>query len=71
MKEGETDSVTDQDPSIPEVPAFNWVRYVGVKSVQYVKKGHAPKIAAQDDNNWDLEQVVRKLRRNFQQTCNY
>ena len=62
MEEGEVDSKTDQDPSILEVSAVNWARYVGVKSVQYVKMGHAPKacpIAAQEDKNWDLEQVVR------------
>ena len=33
----------DQDPSILEVPAINRTRYVGVKSVQYVKMGHASK----------------------------
>ena len=37
MEEGEIESETDQDPSILEVPAINWARYVGVKSVQYVK----------------------------------
>ena len=39
MEEGEIDTDTDQDPSILEVPAINWARYVGVKSVQYVKMG--------------------------------
>ena len=42
MEGGEIDSETDQDPSILEVPAINWTRYGGVKSVQYVKMGHAP-----------------------------
>ena len=37
MEEGEIDSETDQDPSVLEVPAWNWARYVGVKSVQYVE----------------------------------
>ena len=37
MEEGEIESETDQDPSILEVPAVNWARYVGVKTVQYVK----------------------------------
>ena len=41
MEEGEIDSETDQDPSALEVPAINWARYVGVKSVQYVKMGRA------------------------------
>ena len=39
--------------------------HVGVKSVQYVKMGHAPRTAAQDEINWDLEQVVRETERNF------
>ena len=53
MEGGEIDSETDQDPSILEVPAWNWAKYVGVKSVQYVKMGHAPKVAAQEES-WDL-----------------
>ena len=65
MEEGEIESETDQDPSILEVRAINWARYVGVKSVQYVKMGHAPKIAAQEENNSDLAQAVRETERNF------
>ena len=65
MEENEIESETDQDPSILEVPAINWARYVGVKSVQYVKMGHAPKVAAQEENNWVLEQAVRGTERNF------
>ena len=65
MEEGEIESETDQDPSILEVPAWNWARYVGVKSVQYVKMGHAPKVAALDENIWDLEQPVRETEKNF------
>ena len=65
MEEGEIESETDQDPSILEVPATNWARYVGVKSVQYVKMGHAPKVLAQETNNWDLEQAVRETEKNF------
>ena len=63
MEEGEIES--DQDPSILEVPAWNWARYVGVKSVQYVKMGHALKIAALDENTWDLEQAVQETEKNF------
>ena len=39
MEEGEIDSGTDQDPSVLEVPATNWARYFGFKSVQYCKNG--------------------------------
>ena len=66
MEEGEIDSETDQDPSILEVPAINLACHVRVKSVQYVKMGHAPKIAAHEDNNWVLEQAVQETgKRNF------
>ena len=65
MEEGEIDSETDQDPSVLEVPAINWARYVGVKSVQYVKMGHAPKIVSEENKNWDLEQAVRETEKNF------
>ena len=58
MEEGETDSETDQDPSFQEVPANNWARYVGLKSVQYVKMGHAPRVAAEEQNNLNLEQAT-------------
>ena len=65
MEEGEIESDTDQDPSILEVPSINWARYVGVKSVQYVQMGHAPKVLAQEENNWHLEQAVRDTEKNF------
>ena len=42
MEEGEIDSETDQHQCVMEVPAWNWARYVGVKSVPCVKMGHAP-----------------------------
>ena len=58
IEEGELDSETD--PSILEVPAIHWARYVGLKIVQYVKMGHAAKIAALEDNNRDFEQAVRE-----------
>ena len=64
-EEGEIESETDQDPSVLEVPAINWARYVGVKSVQYVKMGHASKVTAMEENNWDLGQAVRETERNF------
>ena len=65
MEEGEIDSETDQDPSVLEVPAINWARYVGVKSVQYVKMGQAPRIEAEEQNDWNLEQAVRETEKEF------
>ena len=65
MEEGEIDSETDQHPSVLEVPAVNWAPYVGVKSVQYVKMGHASRIAAKKQNNWNLEQAVRETEKIF------
>ena len=64
MEEGKKDCKTDRDPSIL-VPAWNWARYVGVKSVQYVKMGHSPKVAALDEINWDFEQAVRETLEEF------
>ena len=55
---------TDQDPSVLEVPAINWARYVGVKSVQYVKMGDAPQIAAEEQIDRNLEQAVRETEKN-------
>ena len=37
-------SDTDQDPSILEIPAVNWANYLSVKSIQYIKMVHAPKV---------------------------
>ena len=61
MEEVEIDSETDQDPSVLEVPAINWARYVGVKSVQYEKKGHSPRIAAEEQNDWNLSRRNAKI----------
>ena len=61
MEEGEIDTETDQN-----LDTWNWARYVGVKSVvQYVKMGHAPRIAAHEEKNWDLEQAVLETEKNF------
>ena len=65
LEEGEIDSETDQEPSVLEVPAINWARYVGVKSVQYVKMGHAPRIAAEEQYDWNQDQAVRETEKNF------
>ena len=65
MEEGEIDSESDQDPSILEVPAVNWAKYAGVKSVQYIKMGHAPRTTAEEPNDWDLGNAVRESEKNF------
>ena len=65
MEEGEIDSESDQDPSILEVPAVNWAKYAGVKSVQYIKMGHAPRTTAEEQNDWDLGNAVRESEKNF------
>ena len=65
MEEDEIESETEHDSSFLEVPAINWARYVGVKSVQYLQMGHAPNVLAQEENNWDLEQAVRETEKNF------
>ena len=51
MEEGEIGSDTDQDPSVLVAPAINWDQYVGVKSVKYIKMGHAPKVDAEKPKN--------------------
>ena len=57
-------------PSMPDVPAVNWAQYVEAKSVQYVKKGQALRVAAQKENDWDKERAVRETdKKTFQQTC--
>ena len=65
MEEGEIDSETDQDPSVLEVPAVNWAKYVGVKTVQYIKMGQAPKVDAEEPNDWDLGNALRETEKQF------
>ena len=65
MEEGEIGSVSEQDQSVLEVPAIDWAKYVGVKSVQYIKTGHAPKMDAIEQNNWDLGNAVRETEKHF------
>ena len=51
-------------PSVLEVPTINWANYLGIKSVQYIKMGHAPRIQAIEPNNWDHENTVRETEKN-------
>ena len=57
-------SETDQDPSVLEVSAINWANFVGIKSVQYIKMDHAPKVDA-EINDWDLGNAVRETEKQF------
>ena len=65
MEEGEIGSETDQDPSVQEVPAVKRAKYVGGKSVQNMKIGHAPKVETEEPYNWDLENAVRETETIF------
>ena len=46
-------------------PQSNGPKYVGVKSVQYLKMGHAPRLTAEEPNDWDLGNAVRESMKNF------
>ena len=65
MEEGEISSDSEMAPSVLEVPTINWAHYLGVKSVQYIKMGHAPRIQALEPNNWDHENTVRETEKKF------
>ena len=43
MEEGEISSDSEVAPSVLEVPTINWTNYIGIKNVQSIKMGHAPK----------------------------
>ena len=63
VEAGELDSDTDLDPSVLQVSAVNWAKYVGVKNVQYIKMGHAPRVNAEEANDWDLANAVRETEK--------
>ena len=65
MEEGEISSDSEMAPSVLEVPTMNWANYLGVKSVQYIKLGHAPRIQALEPNDWDRENSVRETENDF------
>ena len=65
MEEGEISSDSEMAPSVLEVPTINWANYIGIKSVQYIKMGHAPRIQAIEPNNWDHENTVRETEKEF------
>ena len=59
MEKGGIDAETDQDPSVLEVPAVNWIKYECVKKRPIHKMGLAPKMDAEEPNEWDLGNAVR------------
>ena len=65
MEEGEISSDSEMAPSVLEVPTINWANYLGIKSVQYIKMGPAPRIQAIEPNNWDHENTVRETEKKF------
>ena len=65
MEEGEISSDSELAPSVLEVPIKNWTNYIGIKNVQYIKMGHAPRVQALEQNSWDLEQTVRETEKEF------
>ena len=66
MEEGEFSSDSELAQSVLEVPTINWVNYLGVKSVQYIKLGHAPRIQALEPKNWDLKTLSEKPKKHSQ-----
>ena len=46
-----TSSDFDLAPSVVEDPTNNWENYFEVNCVQYIKRGHAPKVQAGESNN--------------------
>ena len=56
---------TNQDPSVLEVQATYWAKYVGVKSVQDSKMDQTPRVNAEGPNDWDLDNAVRATEKRF------
>ena len=52
-------------PSVLEVPTINWANYFGVKCVQYIKMGDAPRIQRKEPSNWDHKNTVRETEEEF------
>ena len=65
MEEGEVSSDSELEPLVLEEPIFNWANYLGVKTVQYNKMGHAPRIQAMEPHNCDDENTVRETKKEF------
>ena len=65
MEEGEISSDSEMAPSVLEVHTIHWANYFIMKSVQYIKMGHAPRIQALEPNNWDHEITVRETEKEF------
>ena len=42
------------------ISTINWANHIAVKSVQYIKMGHAPDLQAKELNDSDFENTVRE-----------
>ena len=71
MEEGEIGSESEQNPSVLEVPAIKWAKYVGVKSVQYKKWGTHQKWTPLNKITGTWEMPSGKWKNNLQPTYNY
>ena len=65
MEEEEISSDSELAPSVLEVPIINWTNYIGIKNVQYIKMGHAPRVQALEQNSCDLAQTVCETEKEF------
>ena len=72
------ESSEDEAPSELGVPAINWTKYAGCKTIRYIKMGNAPNVKSPDGQDWKVDQTVRDVEKNFstdlhlltKETCN-
>ena len=65
MEAGEISSDSELPPSVLEVPTINWANYIGVNSVHYRNMGHAQRIQAIEPNDWNHENTLREIKKEF------
>ena len=77
-RQARDDSSEEEAPSELGVPAINWTKYAGCKTVRYIKMGNAPIVKSPDGQDWKVDQTVRDVEKNFstdlhlltKETCN-
>ena len=64
------DDDTEEDNSKIELraPTTDWSKYVGYKTVQYIKLGDAPRFNAK--GGWDTAETVRRADKRFARDLN-